>query len=496
MHYLQKELYALIKKDNTIFDFIQEAALDGMWYWDLEESENEWMSPRFWEVLGYDPKEKLHLVSQWQELIFPEDLDIAISNFHKHCEDPNYPYDQIVRYRHKTGKIIYIRCRGIIIKNGQGKPTRMIGAHNDYTLIMENKVKLDAILNSSLDGIMTFDSLRNNANEIIDFIFTFSNDKACEIISYNEQELLGKRLSSIIPGNFMPLDSLNGNTLFNLYKEVVLLQHSETIEVYFDYDGITEWFRIKAVPYQDGFMVTFAVITKEKELEAQELLSSKGLMLEAVSHQWRQPLAEINSIVFKLEHLLNLEGLNQESFLNELKNIENITKFLSNTLEDFHENLFVDTKKEFFQLSMIIDSLLKLFELSLTKNSIEVKKESIDPNIILKSFPNHLTHVLFCIIQNAIEAFETKDSNKLIQINYQVEGDYIKLSIKDNAGGIKDNILLKLLHSNISTKKEGKGFGLYLSNLIVSKLLQGEMNIFNSLGGIQIDLKLKRDIDE
>jgi len=29
-HYLKKELYDLVKSDNTIFDFIQESSLDGI----------------------------------------------------------------------------------------------------------------------------------------------------------------------------------------------------------------------------------------------------------------------------------------------------------------------------------------------------------------------------------------------------------------------------------------------------------------------------------
>jgi hypothetical protein len=29
------------------FDFIQESALDGLWYWDLEKPEEEWMNPKF-----------------------------------------------------------------------------------------------------------------------------------------------------------------------------------------------------------------------------------------------------------------------------------------------------------------------------------------------------------------------------------------------------------------------------------------------------------------
>jgi hypothetical protein len=56
IHYLQEELYDLVKSDSAIFDFIQESSLDGIWYWDLVNPEEEWMSPKFWSVLGYDYK--------------------------------------------------------------------------------------------------------------------------------------------------------------------------------------------------------------------------------------------------------------------------------------------------------------------------------------------------------------------------------------------------------------------------------------------------------
>ncbi|QKF66725.1 PAS sensor-containing two-component system histidine kinase [Arcobacter venerupis] len=132
-HYLKTEFYEKIKKDSIIFDFLEENSLDGVWYWDLENPQNEWMSPKFWQVLGYLPEEKEHLSSQWQEIIFPEDLKKATENFYKHYENPNYPYDQIVRYKHKKGHTIWVRCRGNIIRDDHGKPIRMIGVHNDIT---------------------------------------------------------------------------------------------------------------------------------------------------------------------------------------------------------------------------------------------------------------------------------------------------------------------------------------------------------------------------
>lgn len=134
-HYLKRELYDLIRRDDTIFEFLQLGLLDGIWYWDLSAPENEWMSPRFWEILGFDPREKEHSAAEWQELIFPADLKTAVYNYIRHCEDPEYPYDQIVRYRHKNGSTVWVRCRGVAIRDSSGKAVRMLGAHTDVTAL-------------------------------------------------------------------------------------------------------------------------------------------------------------------------------------------------------------------------------------------------------------------------------------------------------------------------------------------------------------------------
>jgi diguanylate cyclase (GGDEF)-like protein/PAS domain S-box-containing protein len=132
-HYLKSELYNLLKSDDRIFEFIESSALDGIWYWDLTQPENEWMSNRFWRVLGYEPSERKHLASEWKDIINAEDLKLAMLNFNKHCQDPHYRYDQIVRYKHKLGHTVWIRCRGIAIRDKDNKPIRMLGAHTDIT---------------------------------------------------------------------------------------------------------------------------------------------------------------------------------------------------------------------------------------------------------------------------------------------------------------------------------------------------------------------------
>ncbi len=147
INYLKEELYTLVKRESQIFDFIQKAALDGMWYWDLEKESNEWLSPELWETLGYDYKKKIHSPSAWQEIIFKEDLPSVMNNFNLHCENSEHPFDQVVRYRHKDGSTVWIRCRGLAIRNNEGKAIRMLGAHVDITEQKKAEEKIQKISN-------------------------------------------------------------------------------------------------------------------------------------------------------------------------------------------------------------------------------------------------------------------------------------------------------------------------------------------------------------
>lgn len=141
-HYLEEELYSKIQSDSRIFDFLQESSLDGLWYWDLNDPEQEWMSPQLWRLFGIDPATKTHRAAEWQDIIFPDDLAVALDNFRKHVEDPSHPYDQVVRYRHADGSTVTVRCRGMVVHDADGKPHRMLGAHNDLTKLKRIEAQL------------------------------------------------------------------------------------------------------------------------------------------------------------------------------------------------------------------------------------------------------------------------------------------------------------------------------------------------------------------
>ena len=234
--YLKKEIYDLINSDTSIFDFIQSGSLDGIWYWDLEKAENEWMSPKFWETLGYNPNEKKHLASEWQDIIFQEDLKLAIENLEKHCADPNYPYDQIVRYRHKDGSTIWIRCRGLAIRDQNGNAIRMLGAHTDITDLKETEKEIsrltkeyEKVFNGTQDAMFLMKVLENGDFSYLRNNLAHQNKTGIlleQIMNKSPQDLLGNKMGDIVEKNYQKcVDSRKSIT----YEEELSLPIGERI---------------------------------------------------------------------------------------------------------------------------------------------------------------------------------------------------------------------------------------------------------------------------
>ena len=153
-HYLEEEFFQRLREDGSLFRFLQEGALDGLWYWDLERPSEEWMDEKFWLTLGYTPSKMPHSPASWQGIIDKEDFEKAGRLISRAIENPGFHYDQIVRYTHANGRKMFIRCRGLVIRDPLGRPIRMLGAHNDITDLKERERDLHQ-LNRHLEHLVS-----------------------------------------------------------------------------------------------------------------------------------------------------------------------------------------------------------------------------------------------------------------------------------------------------------------------------------------------------
>jgi PAS domain S-box-containing protein len=128
---------------------------------------------------------------------------------------------------------------------------------------------LTSIINSSLDGIMCFQAIRNQKGNIIDFEWMLVNPAAAKIVNRTPEQLIGKRLLEVMPGN-------KAEGLFDIYVQVVETGKPSENEFYYKYENIAGWFQNIAIKVDnDIFAVTFRDITSQKKTEM-ELQVIKG----------------------------------------------------------------------------------------------------------------------------------------------------------------------------------------------------------------------------
>ena len=209
---------------------------------------------------------------------------------------------------------------------------------------------------------------------------------------------------------------------------------------------------------------------KEKLLVQQSKMAMMGEMIANIAHQWKQPL----SLISMSNGLLKL---NQENAIfssdkekaEAIKNIDSSVKNLSDTIDDFRNFFRPDKEKKIFQLINIYTKIQNLMKSQFKNNDIELISELEEIDIY--GYENELLQVLINIIKNSRDELVKKRTNerKLIFVNsYQMANQTI-IEIKDNAGGIPDNILNEIFKPYFTTKEddEGTGIGLHICKQII-----------------------------
>lgn len=252
---LQRELLDRLRTNPAIFNFLEEGGTDGVWYWDLEDPSQEWLSPGFKKFFGFEDHEMAHTPEWWQANIHPDDLTTALANYEAHLADPNHPYDQVVRYRHRDGDTVWVRCRGLIIRDENDRPLRMLGVHTDVTNVMREKQIAQqtanfsrAVLDSVQAGIMKFEAVRDESRSIVDLKMVEANKSALGIVGRDYEAVVGRNLSETFPGNFE-------DGLFDRYKTVIDTQESTEFELYYAHEGLDHYFLVTAVASDDNSLV-------------------------------------------------------------------------------------------------------------------------------------------------------------------------------------------------------------------------------------------------
>jgi signal transduction histidine kinase len=237
-------------------------------------------------------------------------------------------------------------------------------------------------------------------------------------------------------------------------------------------------------------------VYQEKILVQQSKLAAMGEMIDAIAHQWKQPLniLSMNADMLKFDY----EDSNiDESYIKKYSdNFQKQMLHMLNTLEQFRSFFRPHTNAREFYVSEAIDSIKLLVKDEFMKNRIEIESKIKVP-MILKGNSNEFIHLILNIINNSKDAFNENDvQERKIDIISKRDRDYICLEITDNAGGIPDHVLDDIFKPNVTTKAIGKGtgIGLYISSQIAKKF-HGKLFAQNVHNGAKFTFQKSRHID-
>jgi signal transduction histidine kinase len=236
---------------------------------------------------------------------------------------------------------------------------------------------------------------------------------------------------------------------------------------------------------------TKELIQKENILNHQSKMAAMGEMIENIAHQWRQPLSVISTVATGSKLKKELGLLSDEDFYETMNIINNSSQHLSKTIDDFRNFFNNDKEVVAFNIDIPIDKVLYLIDSKLKNRNITVVKNIQE--IYATGLENEFIQVILNIINNSMDALEDKKNiHKFIFINTYKKNNYIVIEIKDNAEGIKENILDRIFEPYFTTKhkSQGTGIGLYMSLEIIEKHMNGKLSVSNK-NYIYKDVKYK-----
>lgn len=315
---------------------------------------------------------------------------------------------------------------------------------------------------------------------LIDIIMD-EDDSGLKLIDFIRNELKNNKMRLIIrtgqPGIFPPEDIffnydindyLNKNDLSN---QRLIFSLTSAIRSYFDILLIEN--------------ITNQKLEQEEILLAQSKNAAIGEMLQAITHQWSQPL----TILKMASELISREYKMKNDIKEYLSQISDQIDYMSTTLHNF-KNFFSPYKKKMpFNISEAVNNAVNL----ISKKHININFDH-SAKYFSYGYINELSEIFIIMFNNTIDAAKENKKNKKadIKIDIHEKDENIIINFSDNAGGIPENILKKIFSKYNTSKENGTGIGLYLVKVILEQEFNGKIKAQNNQEGAVFEIMLPK----
>jgi len=335
-------------------------------------------------------------------------------------------------------------------------------------------------------------SLPKFYNEAIEGILIGENVGSCGAAAYHKKRIIVDDINTHENwSNY--LDLTTKANLRSCWSEPIVSAHNEilgTFAMYTDSHSIPSDFELTLIEkYAQITAIAIEkelnfrkILNQEKLIIQQSKLADMGNMLGNIAHQWRQPLSVISTGATGMRVKKEYQILEDEEFYNICDTINENAQYLSQTIEDFRNFIKGDSEKKRFDLKNDTNSFIKLVDTTIKQHNIQVIL-NLKENIKVQGYPSELIQCFINIFNNAKDALimNKEEDDRYIFISHSVDKTHIKISFKDNAGGIPEDIIDRIFEPYFTTKHkfQGTGLGLHMSYNLITNAMKGNIQVNN-----------------
>jgi PAS domain S-box-containing protein len=437
-------------------------------------------SARLEQVLGYSPDEMRGGISQWEEMIHPEDRVKALRML-KIAEKNLTSFDVQYRFPHKDGSYRWIHDWGNFMTDGSGKARRMIGIMQDITAyrkaekeLEESEERYNSLFKKNLAAMLMVDP---ETAAIID-----ANLGACVFYGYPYEKILKLKMTDIdiltpeeIKAEIQRALSEQKNHCYCQRRHRLANGQVRDVEIY----SGPLFMRGRQLLYSIIHDITERKLAEEALRQSndqlRELNKQKNEFLGMAAHDLRNPIAVIQNASSVLSRYSS-ENLSekQKEFL---KKIYDTSKFMLELLNNLLDISKIESGKLELEISKdnYPDFVRKNIEFNrffATEKGISIEPMLSD-NISQVNFDkSKIEQVLNNLISNAIKY---SHADTTIRIEVLKQGNFVVTKVVDQGQGIPENELPQVFKpfQKASTKPTAgeKSTGLGLA--IVKKIVEG-----------------------
>lgn len=231
------------------------------------------------------------------------------------------------------------------------------------------------------------------------------------------------------------------------------------------------------------YVICYLVV---KLMEKAENILSLNKVLNELQHE-----KELKNSLFKITHeiknpiavckgyvdMFDKKDINKCERYNEIiKNELNRTLII---MDDFMNYTKIKVKLDIIDINMLLSEVLESFSLIFKINNVDLINKVTDDEIYINGDYDRLKQVFINLIKNGIESFDGK--NGKLEIKSKENNKEVIISIIDNGCGMDEEVFKNINKMFYTTKKNGTGIGLPLSNEII-KLHNGRINLYSKKG--------------